>query len=122
MPEFMHIFSRLDARIYAYFQVLLKEMKESLLLCTSMLDRLDKSTSNKLGHVKQMLESLTTDRSDDRVIREGIERMRQHVVDRRRIVRVADELPLVIRVAICRIVNKFGKRSETRRHMDSYII
>jgi hypothetical protein len=76
-----------------------------------MLDKLDKSTSNKLGHVKQMLESLTSDRTDDRVIREGIERMRQHVIDRKRIVRVADELPWAIRVAIYRLVNKFGKRS-----------
>ncbi|XP_060555778.1 uncharacterized protein LOC132716499 [Ruditapes philippinarum] len=82
-------------------------MRESLNMCTKMLDKLDKSTSNKLGHVKQMLESLTSDRTDDRVIREGIERMRQHVIDRKRIVRVADELPWAIRVAIYRLVNKF---------------
>ncbi|XP_060559423.1 uncharacterized protein LOC132719640 [Ruditapes philippinarum] len=88
-------------------EILLKEMRESLNMCTKMLDKLDKSTSNKLGHVKQMLESLTSDRTDDRVIREGIERMRQHVIDRKRIVRVADELPWAIRVAIYRLVNKF---------------
>ncbi|XP_045158337.2 uncharacterized protein LOC123524306 [Mercenaria mercenaria] len=89
-------------------EVLLKEMKDSLQICTSMLDKLDKNTSNKLGNVKQLLESLTSDRSDDRVIVDGIGRLQQYVIDRKRIVRAADELPWGVQVAVTRLVNKFG--------------
>lgn len=88
-------------------EVLLKEMKDSLEICKQALNKLDRSTSNKLGQLMELLESLTSDRSDDRVITVGIQRLRQHVLDRKRMVRTADGLPWDVKVAVTRLVNKF---------------
>lgn len=92
-------------------EILLKEMKDSLELCNTMVSKLDKTTANKLGQVKCLLESLTSDRSDERVITDGVVQKRQYVIDRQRFVRTVETTPWDVQVAVNRLVNKFGHLS-----------
>lgn len=73
-----------------------------------MVSKLDKTTANKLGQVKCLLESLTSDRSDERVITDGVVQLRQYVIDRQRFVRTVETTPWDVQVAVNRLVNKFG--------------
>lgn len=76
--------------------------------CIDKLKKLDKSTSSKIVQVKDLIVSMAADRSDDRVITDGVIELRQLIIDRQRFVGTVDMLKYDAQAALTRLVNKFG--------------
>ncbi|XP_053395010.1 uncharacterized protein LOC123543251 [Mercenaria mercenaria] len=83
-------------------EVLLKEIKDSL---QRVLQNLDKTTSKRLGRDKELLEFLTSDRSDERILTDGIKQLKRHIVSSKS----RKNLPLAADAAVARLLNKFDR-------------
>ncbi|XP_053390959.1 uncharacterized protein LOC128553802 [Mercenaria mercenaria] len=87
---------------YILPKVLLKEIKDYL---QRVPQNLDKKTSKGLGRDKELLELLTSDRSDERILTDGIKQLKRHIVS----LKSKKNLPLAAEAAVARLLNKFDR-------------
>ncbi|XP_053395007.1 trichohyalin-like [Mercenaria mercenaria] len=85
-------------------EVLLKEIKDSLQRILQNLKH-DKTTSKRLGRDKELLEFLTSDRSDERILTDGIKQLKKHIISSKS----RKDLPLAAEAAVARLLNKFDR-------------
>ncbi|XP_045157025.2 uncharacterized protein LOC123523407 [Mercenaria mercenaria] len=94
-----------DERKLRNYDVMFKEFNKGLNILKESLKTLDKNTFKKqLSRDRELLEVLTSDRTDENVITDGIRLLRRFINENMDIT----DLPLQTETAITRLVNKFG--------------
>ncbi|KAL4236690.1 hypothetical protein ACF0H5_005074 [Mactra antiquata] len=106
--ESSNVQAKLEAKLKDS-EILLKEMTGSLNLCNDKLTDMQGYTDDHFQEVKSLLKNLTSDRSDSRVISQGMSCLMTMIHNQGLLVTDYDMLSLHGKEMITRLVNKYGK-------------